>query len=200
MLAFIAELERVLDVDYSIRYRALEGMTRFVDLHAINTCFPVHFLCRDQGPDHRPFAPGINLQIRALRHLAYDSCIALSQLQRNISSDSSQTQNIQLCGRGHRQQQVNYVVLAGITINNNFHILSCKDLINYGIIYLTSFGHAAGTSNQFGCRSCLSIRCRVDDSKRSGLVDRIANMGNLNTEDIKTCLQVLKESCSAKIQ
>ena len=29
---------------------------------------------------------------------------------------------------------------------------------------------------------------------------RIANMGNLNTEDIKTCLQVLKESCSAKIQ
>ncbi len=29
---------------------------------------------------------------------------------------------------------------------------------------------------------------------------RIANMGDLNTEDMETCLQVLKESCSAKIQ
>ena len=77
----------------------------------------MHMLGGDERAFQGAIASGVDGDFGVPRQLAHDAGVFGGQLQRHVSSDGGDTQNLDLFGAGKRQKNGDGVVLSGIGVD-----------------------------------------------------------------------------------
>jgi len=76
----------------------------------------MNILCRDQFTLHWPVATGEYRHISSAGQFTHDACIALGQVQRHVTGNRGNAEDVEFIGTGKRQQEHDRVILTRVTV------------------------------------------------------------------------------------